>query len=49
MKWIKGFPMVKEMRYLKGGVYEEDYFCYLCGLDNALRKYVARIRSQRGK
>jgi hypothetical protein len=48
-KWIKGFSMVKEMLHAKGVVNEKNYFYYLCGLDNALRKYVARVRSQSGK
>jgi hypothetical protein len=37
-KWMKGFSMVKEMLHATGGVNEKNYFYYLCGLDNPLRK-----------
>jgi hypothetical protein len=48
-KWVKGFSTVKEMPYSTGGVNEKNDFYYLCGLDNALRKCVARVRSRREK
>ena len=48
-KSIRGFSMVKEMLHATGGVNEKNYFYYLCSLDNALRKYIARVRSQSGK
>jgi hypothetical protein len=47
-KQIKGFAMGKEMLYATGGIYEKSGFHYLCGPDNALLKYAARVRSQRG-
>ena len=48
-KWINGFSTVKEMLHATGGVYEKNYFYYLCGLDNALRKCVARLHSRKGQ
>jgi hypothetical protein len=46
---MKGFSMLKEMLHATGGVNEKHYFYYLCSLDNALREYIARVRSQSGK
>src|SRR4030067_2756691 len=48
-KWVKGFSIVKEKLYATGGVYEKNYFYYLCGLDNAFRKCVARVSSRKGQ